>query len=288
MIFRLLSKHKAFLIFLVLLSAYRTASAVEIHYGKNGKIDYNLKTGTFNISDGVTQLLLNGFSEVNLQGKPLSSKDYDKINYTKIAVKNRFGKGIQHIFWLRKNGLPTMQQVFYTYADKDYLIMETALQGADLSINHIVPLNGNLIDQERSDAPTSLFVPFDNDTFIAYNTVPLKANVNNPSAEVTSLYHDHSRKGFVIGSIEHGNWKTGIITAMDNDKNISIQAICGYTNESITRDKIAHGYLKGSSIRSAKVFFGAFEDWRLGMETYAKLNRIAEPPLILNGKRQLR
>jgi len=280
MIFKFLFKHQALLILSILLFFGRSASAIIINYGKTGKIDYNLKAGTFNVSDGTNQLLLNGFSQAEYQKTLLSSKTYDKINYTQTPIKNRFGTGIQHIFWLRKNGLPTMQQIFYTYTDKNYFIIEIALQGVGLSINHMVPLKGNLINQQPSDAPTSLFVPFDNDTFISYNAVSLKENVSNPSAEVSALYHDQSRKGFVIGSIDHINWKTGIITAMDNDKKIGIQAICGYTEESITRDKIPHGYLSGNSISSAKVFFGAFDDWRLGMETYAKLNRISEPPIV--------
>ncbi|RBQ02434.1 alpha-galactosidase [Pedobacter miscanthi] len=251
-----------------------------MNYGKSGKIDYNLKTGTFNVSEGAAQLLLNGFSQAEYQKKLFSSKDYKQITYSKTAVHDAFGNGFKHIFLLKQAGLPVMQQVFYTYSDKDYFMIGITLQGANLSINHIVPIKGNLIDQQPSATPTSLFVPFDNDTFISYNTVPLKANVSNPSAEVGALYHDQSRKGFVMGSIEHSNWKTGVITAMDNDKKINLQVICGYTEESITRDKIPHGYLSGNSVSSAKVFFGAFNDWRVGMETYAKLNRISEPPIV--------
>ncbi|NII83060.1 alpha-galactosidase [Pedobacter sp. SG908] len=280
MIFKFLFKQQALLILGMLFFSGRSASAIMISYGKTGKIDYNIKTGTFNVSDGAKKLFLNVFSQAEYQKTLLSSKTYDKINYTQTSIKNRFGNGIRHTFWLRKSGLPTMQQIFYTYADKNYFIIEISLQGVDLSINHIVPLSGNLIDQGNLDAPTSLFVPFDNDTFISYNTVPLTANVQNSSAEVTSLYHDQSRKGFVIGSIDHTRWKTGVITTMDGDKKISVQAICGYTEEGITRDKIPHGYLSGVSVSSAKVFFGAFDDWRLGMETYAKLNRVSEPPIV--------
>jgi len=285
MIFKFLFKHQALLILFLLVLSGSSASAVLISYGKNGKIDYNLKTGTFNVMDGANQLLLNGFSQAEYQKKLFSSKDYKQISYSKTAIKDAFGNGFKHVFLLKQSGLPDMQQVFYTYSGKDYFMIGIILEGINLSVNHIVPLNGNLIDGETSETPTSLFVPFDNDTFISYNTVSLKANVSNPSAEVSALYHDQSRKGFVIGSIDHTNWKTGIITTMDNDKKIGIQAICGYTEESITRDKIPHGYLSGNSISSAKVFFGAFDDWRLGMETYAKLNRISEPPIVFKWKK---
>lgn len=280
MIGRFLFRHQMRLILGILFIFPTRASAVIILYGKSGKINYNLKTGTFDVSEGATQLLLKGFSQAEYQKKLFRSKDYKVITYSKKAIHDGFGSGFKHVFLLKQVGLPTMQQIFYTYNGKNYFMISVVLCGADLSINRMVPLNGNLIDREYSDVPTSLFVPFDNDTFIAYNTIPLTVNITNPSAEVTALYHNQSRKGFVIGSIEHGNWKTGVITAMDNTRNIIVQAICGFTDEKITRDKIPHGYLKGNSVSSAKVFFGAFDDWRLGMETYAKLNRIAEPPIV--------
>jgi alpha-galactosidase len=280
MIFRFLFRYLVLLIFSVLFLFIIKASAIIIPYGKSGKIDYNLKTGTFTVSESTKQLLLKGFSQAEYQKKLFSSKDYKNITYSKKVIHDGFGNGFKHIFLLKQPGLPAMQQVFYTYNGKNYFIINLVLIGTDLSINRIVPLNGNLINQEYADVPTSLFVPFDNDTFISYHTVPLTVNVNNPSAEVTALYHNQSRKGFVIGSIEHRDWKTGIITAMDVDKNISVETICGFTEESITRDKIPHGYLKGNSVSSAKVFFGAFDDWRLGMETYAKLNRISDRPIV--------
>ncbi|MGM9476118.1 alpha-galactosidase [Pedobacter sp. GSP4] len=284
MIFKLLLKPKPLLVLFMLFFACRTASAIVISYGKAGKINYNLETGTFNVSDAAVQLLLDGFSQAGYQNAILSSKDYKQISYSKSSIKDGFGRGIKHVFLLKQAGLPSMKQVFYTYADQDYFMVAVFLQGANLSVNHLVPLNGNLVDQESSNAPTSLFVPFDNDTFISYNAVPLKANVSNPSAEVTALYHDQSCNGFVIGSIEHGNWKTGIITARDSEKKINLKAICGYTEEKITRDNIVHGYLKGNSIASAKVLFGAFADWRQGMEKYAKANRIAEAPIVFKWK----
>lgn len=259
MVFKFLFRHKLFLILFILLFSMRSASAIVINYGKAGKIDYNLKTGTFQVLNGTTQLLSNGFSQAGYQKKMLSSTDYRQISYTKTAIKDGFGNGFKHVFLLKQAGLPNMQQVFYTYSGLDYFMISLTLQGVDLSINHMVPLSGNLTDREVSDVPTSLFVPFDNDTFISYHAVPLKANTSNPSAEVTALYHDQSRNGFIIGSIEHSNWKTGIITAADSDKKIAIQAICGYTEENITRDKIEHGYLKGNSISSARVFFGALD-----------------------------
>jgi len=272
------------LVLLALLFACKSVSATIISYGTAGKIDYNLKTGTFDVFNGSVLLLAQGFSEVGYQKTTLSSKDYQQIAYTQSKVKDAFGSGIKHTFLLKQNGLPNMQQIIYTYTNCDYFFIAISIAGHNLATNHMVPLKGNLIDSQLQDEATSLFVPFDNDTFISYNTASLKANISNPSAEVTALYHNQSRNGYVIGSIEHSDWKTGVITAMDAGKKITIEAICGYTNESITRDKIAHGYLKGNKIVSSPIFFGSFTDWRSGMESYAKVNRLAEPPIIFKWK----
>ncbi|KIA93605.1 alpha-galactosidase [Pedobacter kyungheensis] len=269
---------------LLLLFVMGQASAAVIPYGKNGKINYNLQKGTFDVLNGSVLLLEQGFSEVGYQKTTLSSKDYQQIAYTQSKVKDAFGSGIKHTFLLKQNGLPNMRQIIYTYTNRDYFFISVSLVGSNLESNKMVPLKGNLVDSQLKNDASSLFVPFDNDTFISYNAVPLKAGVSNPSAEVTALYQNASRKGYVIGSIEHSDWKTGILTVMNIQQQATVEAICGYTKESITRDKIAHGYLKGDVVNSARIFFGNFADWRSGMESYAKANRLAEPPIIFKWK----
>jgi len=279
-----LFKFRYLLVLVALLSAFKSVSATIIRYGKAGKIDYNLKTGTLTVFNGPVLLLAEGFSEVGYQNTTLRSRNYTQITYTKSAVKDAFGQGIKHTFLLKQDGLPNMQQIILTYSNRDYFLISVNITGSNLATNRMVPLKGNLMDSQIKDEATSLFVPFDNDTFISYQALPFQANVSNPSAEVTALYHNPSRKGYVIGSVDHRNWKTGVITTMDATKEITVEAVCGYTNESITRDKIAHGYLKGNTVTSASIFFGSFSDWRSGMETYAKANRIAEPPVIFKWK----
>ncbi|SDC16951.1 alpha-galactosidase [Pedobacter soli] len=269
---------------LLLLVVLGQVSATVIPYGKNGKIDYNLQKGTFDVFNGKVLLLAGGFSEAANQNSSFSSKNYRQITYTKNAIKDAFGQGIKHTFLLKQNGLPNMRQIIYTYTNRDYFFISVSLAGNNLESNKMVPLKGVLMDSQLKKDASSLFVPFDNDTFISYNAVPLKAGVSNPSAEVTALYQNASRKGYVIGSIEHSDWKTGILTAMNSQQQTTVEAICGYTNESITRDKIAHGYLKGDLISAARIFFGNFVDWRSGMESYAKANRLAEPPIIFKWK----
>lgn len=269
---------------LLLLFVMGQASATVIPYGKNGKIDYNLQKGTFDVFNGKVLLLVGGFSEAVNQNSSFSSKNYRQITYTKNAIKDAFGQGIKHTFLLQQAGMPNMLQIIYTCTNRDYFFISVSLAGNNLESNKMVPLKGTLVDSQLKNDASSLFVPFDNDTFISYNAVPLKAGVSNPSAEVTALYQNASRKGYVIGSIEHSDWKTGVLTSMDGQQQTTVEAICGYTNESITRDKIGHGYLKGNVVKSARIFFGNFVDWRSGIESYAKANRLVEPPIIFKWK----
>jgi len=275
-----LYKFRFLFLLLILFFAFKSVSATVIRYGKNGKLNYNLQTGTFDVFNGKVLLLAGGCSEAGYQNSIFSSKNYKQITYTKSAIKDAFGQGIKHTFILQQAGMPNMQQIIYTYSIHDYFFISVSLAGNNMETNNMVPLKGALVDNQLKNDATSLFVPFDNDTFISYQALPLKANLSNPSAEVTALYQNASRKGYVVGSIEHKDWKTGILTAMDSNKQTTVEAICGYTSESITRDKIAHGYLKGNVVNSARIFFGSFKDWRTGMETYAKVNRIADPPIV--------
>ena len=55
----------------------------------------------------------------------------------------------------------------------------------------------------------ALFVPFDNDKWIRYQSHPLGFDTL-VSYEVTAIFNNESRNGLVIGSVEHDNWKTGI------------------------------------------------------------------------------
>jgi alpha-galactosidase len=89
-----LFKFRCLLVLLVLLSAFKSVSATVIHYGKAGKIDYNLKTGTFTVSNGSVLLLAQGISEVGYQNTTLRSKNYTQISFAQSVVKDAFGKGI--------------------------------------------------------------------------------------------------------------------------------------------------------------------------------------------------
>lgn len=255
------------------------AGLISMFFGKTGKITYDLTNGTYIVTQNSKMVLTDIFATAKVNNDTLSTKTYPVRKYVKAAIENGFGDGFKHTIILTGNGLPQMQQVFYTYADRDYFITNIAFSGVSLKTNYMSPVNGQFAAVQGGDV-RSLFVPFDNDTFISYNAKPF-GNNNGVSSEVGTVFSDQSREGIVAGSVEHEVWKTGVDMEAAGTIN-TIKVWGGYTSESVTRDKIAHGNISGNGITSPKIFIGYFNDWRTGMEEYGKANRIAEPPYVFN------
>jgi len=253
---------------------------LHIRFGKTGVIAYNLKTGLMNVYQNNAAVFSNVYAGAKVGDKVISSKDYKNRTYVKIGINNGFGRGEKYLVKLTGGDLPEMEVSFYTYAGREYFITETDIKGQNLKSNYMSPFCGDF-SAVKGDART-LFVPFDNDTFISYDAKPFKENIKNVSAEVGAVYDNTARKGFVVGSVEHGVWKTGILTTTKKDSGNSVRVWAGYTAAETTRDKMPHGVVTGNLLKSPLVFVGCFDDWRQGLEEYGKANRIADPPYIFN------
>jgi len=253
---------------------------LHIPFGKTGLIVYDLKTGQMNVYNNNAVVFSNVYALVKVDDKLISSKDYLSRSYTKTLINDGFGKGEKYVLKLIGQDLPEMDLIFYTYPKRAYFLTGTVVKGRNLKTNYMAPFCSDFT-AVKGDA-TSLFVPFDNDTFISYNARPFRDNLENISAEVGAVYDNASRKGFVAGSIEHGVWKTGVLMASKKDSGNSVRVWGGYTAEATTRDRIPHGFIKGELLKSPLVFVGYFDDWRHGLEDYGKANRIADPPYIFN------
>ncbi|AYL96455.1 alpha-galactosidase [Mucilaginibacter celer] len=251
-------------------------------YSKTGTILYNQKTKTFGIDEDSKPVLENCFSRVKIDGKYITSKQYQHITTHKTVATDAFGKSVKDEFTLTGKNLPTMVQVFNSYLSggKSFFTIEVYIKGKNLKTNYIEPVAG---DMKKFNGDTrSLFVPFDNDTFISYDSKAFKAPLTNTSAEVGVVFDNDSRNGVVFGSVEHETWKTGVRTIAKKDSADTFEVWGGYTEEAVNRDKIAHGEISGDVIKSPKIFVGRFDDWRTGLEEFGKANRIAEPPYIFN------
>jgi alpha-galactosidase len=250
-----------------------------IAYGKGYHILFHRKTAVYDVYAGTNLVLTNASCSAYLDKTNHVSSVGVSRKYSKTAVTDGFGRGVKTVFRF-KNGNKKAEQIFYTYPNRNFFITQIRLIGNHQSINQMIPVTGCL--PRLHGNWRSLFVPFDNDTFISYDSKSMKPPFQNSSSEVSVIYNNASRHGFIAGSIEHEVWKTGVQSVWATNKQPILKVLVGYTDAAITRDHIGHGFVKGDTISSPKIFVGYFNDWRTGMEVFAQANRIAEPPFVYN------
>ncbi|MES2826973.1 MAG: alpha-galactosidase [Bacteroidota bacterium] len=253
-----------------------------IPFGKSSSVTFNGPLGIYKVIINGKLIIDNAISKVIINEKLIKSSDYQSIKIRQFRIRDKFGRGIMYRLTLSKPGLPTMEQHFYTYTGKDYYLSEVVMNGTNVSSNRMTPLFSDKVSLNAPGDNRILFVPFDNDTFIRYDAKSTVRDIRNSSSEVTAFYDNTSRKGLVVGSVEHMTWKTGIESEGKGDKLSVLDVFGGYAEKDVTRDQIAHGDVTGSTIKSPKIFVGYFSDWRTGLENYGKANRLAEPPFVFN------
>lgn len=229
-----------------------------------------------------TKIVLDSlYASYKLGDRTVTTKEYADAEIKEDDNNVKSGKGISLLtITYTDEKLPALEQRFYFSTNKDYVLTDFTLEDEKgVASNYMAPV---CVDQmpvllEKGDN-RALFIPFDNDKWIRFQSY--SASVEKlTSYEVTAVFNTENRKGLVVGSVEHDNWKTAVeMTGSKETQNIQ-SLICygGVANET-TRDAISHGILKGKSIKSPKVLIGFFDDWRTGMETYADVNAAITPP----------
>lgn len=255
---------------------------ISMHYGKTGRINYHIKTGLFDVQSGGKEIIHGAYALAKNGDTELNSVRYSTRKHVKTAITDGFGKGEKHRILLTQAGLPAMQQVFYVYPDKDYFFSEVIIEGKDLKSNYMAPLICQKVDIGIKGDNRTLFAPYDNDTFIIYDAKSLASQLTNTSSEIGAVYENQSRKGLILGSVEHTVWKTGVKTSGVGNLLNQLEVWGGYSEEKVTRDRIPHGTVSGAMLKSPKIMIGYFDDWRDGLETYGKSNRIADKPYVFN------
>ncbi|MGG6314602.1 carbohydrate-binding protein [Paenibacillus macerans] len=251
----------------------------------------------YNTETGLSGYVWNGNGQARIQGaysslqldRYLTSKDYATHEFALEQVKpfqDRGGKGIRVTVANKQEGLPTLSQVFDIYENKDYLLTQTiAEQAAPISANYIAPLivdRKGGVDIGRYGDNRVLVAPFDNDMWSRYLSKTINTDLNNnlyESSELTAVFDNDSRRGFVVGSVSHDTWKTGIYWSGSNDRLNKLNVYGGYSSLASTHDTQPHGKVTGTRIASPKVFIGFFDDYRDGLETYGQANAVEAPPL---------
>ena len=238
---------------------------------------YN-KTGIDIIKDN--NLLLQGvYASYKIGDKIVTSKDYPTSEIKQKDIRDKlFGNGSLFEITYSGNGLPTLIQSFYVFPGKDYILTDFSLISQEgISSNYMAPINVDSIPLIFGEGDNrALFVPFDNDKWVRFQSHPLTFDTL-VSYEVSAIFNNESRKGLIVGSVEHTDWKTAVEMYSNKQGNLNKLLCYGGVADELTRDSKAHGALNGTKIKSPKVLVGFFDDWRTGMEVYADANAIIAP-----------
>lgn len=252
-------------------------ATVTIPVGINDSIKYFTTEGNYIV------YLNNSFS---INGGPAQfgiTEDYNNTrHYSSHAISDAFGKGKVHIFEHGIKGF-RLQELFYTYTGKPYFFVQLKVIGKGAGAVYMSPFAEGSVRINAGSDMRGLMVPFDNDMWARFDAAKLDT-ANYTSSEVTAIYSNATRQGLIIGSVEHGVWKSGVRVKNINDSSLMLNAFAGLTDSVITHDKIKHGRVNTGKDECASpmMFVGYFDDWRKGMEEYATANKLADKRALFN------
>ena len=245
------------------------------------RIEYDRAHGLADIFFDGAMLIPRAFAEVRLP-QAVTSMDYEVRTVTHEAIHDGFGHGVKYVVESSGGRVDKMIQMFWLYENANYILTEVEIsQKPKATSNFMAPL----VTQAPSHfLPAgdnrALFVPFDNDKWVRYDSIPFDREVT--SYEVSALYNNASRLGLIVGSVGHDTWKTGVCSTTASNAVTSLEVFGGITS-SETRDVLPHGKISGATIKSPKIFVGCFSDWRDGLAAYATANAVVVPPRTWKG-----
>ena len=276
--------------------------------GRFGSIQYDVQTGyaQFFRPGQNSAALIDVYTEMRLNNpaggnEPVVRTPFltrDRLSVYTNPLDDGFGRGVR-VTVESLGGMLIIFQNFYIYTGRDYLVFDAAAELANGTVrtNYIAALRAgrtNAASAAVSLTPfqpdRSLFVPYDNDTFVRFNARSMTADPQTgflDSCEVSAIYHNASRQGIITGSISHDTWKSAVRLIKNNNIVTGLSVFAGYTSFQTrdTPDNNAnstarpHGFVSAQLVRSPKIFFGFYDDWRDGMEEYGRANGIVAPPL---------
>lgn len=198
------------------------------------------------------------------------------------SFTDALGKGTRLcLSFAMDNGL-MLTQIVALYDDHAEMMAHAVLSdvSGNVATRWIAPLVGVQPNQElpafmRSHGVRMMLAPYDNDMWVRYESVPMRPG--RTSYDVTALYApDRGNGGIVIGSIDHGVWKSALTCSAYDAR--ALTAYCGVADAN-THDSMPHGVVSGREVASARFMVGYYDDVRDGLERYGLCCKAANAPL---------
>lgn len=202
-----------------------------------------------------------------------------------VDIEDEFGVG-KSLQISHDNGTVVMTRHHNFYETLPYMIVSASLKAHDGSVvatNNVKPfVTETKSSPLKGSSNRMLWVPYDNDAHGRYEVYTF--NQQKTSYEVSVVWDASSRFGLVAGSVDHDKWKSGITFKGSQHKHLTkLECLSGIV-DGYTRDRIAkHGYVKGTEVSSARYMIGFFDDWRVGMETFADACTTVAPRAVWEG-----
>ena len=151
--------------------------------------------------------------------------------------------------------------------------------GTKVITNRLTPL----IAHGKGDEPylwrdleaKMLLVPYDNDMWMRYEAVALRAG--RKSYDVTVLMKEDTREGLLVGAMDFFIWKNAI-ACPGMDARI-LEARCGQgASDEGSHDYAPHGVIEGTEVFSSRFLVTYGSDWRILLEQYGDALRKERTP----------
>lgn len=265
----------------------------------------NLSTGTVSYRFTSGTILENTIAYAeDLQQGMLLSTGFQKHNVTVDNLRDPLGKGICLNLVHESDGQSVkLVQYITIYENNPFVLITAEAQSASAVVEtrNISPLS--ILPEQRGTLTIpgnqAIFTdyPFDNDNWvdvIARKWPEDSKSVTGTSYELASAYDERSGSGFVVGSIMHDFWKTGIVYGTGTKANTVDSLIVyggaatrdinglpdSYGGKDGTHDVMPHGTAQGASVYAPLVYLSASADVRNDLmlfgTTLKKVNGISD------------
>lgn len=255
------------------------------------EIIFNPDNKTLTISQKGETIVTGAYATAKaLDGSTVESTSYPEVNLTQAAITDEFGSGKKYTYTY--SGIPdadNLEQSFYIYGNLPYMLVEASVVAADgkASITGISPIVSKTpVTTPLPASRNQIYdMPYDNDNWHTFATHEWSIGVPVTSCEATALFNVDSRKGIVMGSVDHSDWKSAVtVTPNSTNRMRALELQAGYisdrTWDTFTDGRASissHGPVIGEVVNSPKFMIGIFDDWRTGLETYGEANTVLCP-----------
>ncbi len=259
------------------------SSSVEISKSQMA-LTYNLNGNAYSIEQNGNSLLKDVNATFKLGNTDISLADYSYSSHSSVNFNDALGYGTMLTVNLKakQSSNPNVTQIFKVYDQKPFVTTKLIIKSTNnenIESNYICPVFVDKLSSINSGSqPWAQFlkVPFDNDGWVKFENAAIKQSNSGTSHEVTAIYDAENKKGFILGSLNHDTWKTGI-DFVSGDSGITSLKVYGGAGDTLTRGETTHGTVKSTEISSPEMFIGNYADWQDGLNEYAKSNELITP-----------